>query len=70
MRTSLKKKIKPRKKENLYMVHIYGNGLEFLKCLQKSLNSVKILEKFLISLVGLEKSLKFTTLSQNIFLHG
>ena len=52
------------------MVHIYGNGLEFLKCLQKSLNSVKILEKFLISLVGLEKSLKFTTLSQNIFLHG
>ena len=32
-------------------------------CLEKSLNSVKDLEKYLISLLGLEKSLKFTTLS-------
>ena len=35
----------------------------------KVLNSVKILEKYLISLLGLEKSLKFTTLSKNIFVH-
>ena len=31
--------------------------------LEKSLNSAKVLEKYLISLLGLEKSLKFTTLS-------
>ena len=39
-------------------------GLEFwYSCLEKSLNSVKVLEKYLISLLGLEKSLKFTILS-------
>ena len=32
------------------------------KRLERSLNSVKVLEKYLISLLGLEKSLKFTTL--------
>ena len=37
--------------------------------LEKVLNSVKVLEKCLISLLGLEKSLKFTTLSKNIFVH-
>ena len=31
--------------------------------LEKSLNSAKVLEKYLISLLGLEKSLKLTTLS-------
>ena len=31
--------------------------------LEKSLNSAKVLEKYSISLLGLEKSLKFTTLS-------
>ena len=30
--------------------------------LEKSLNSVKVLEKYLISLLGLKKSLKYTTL--------
>ena len=38
-------------------------------CLEKSFNSVKVLEKYLISLLGLEKSLKFTTLSKTIFVH-
>ena len=31
--------------------------------LEKFLNSAKVLEKYLISLLGLENSLKFTTLS-------
>ena len=31
--------------------------------LERSLNSVEVLEKFLISLLGLQKSLKFTTFS-------
>ena len=30
--------------------------------MKSSLNSVKVLEKYLISFLGLEKSLKFTTL--------
>ena len=34
----------------------------FSSHLEKSLNLVKVLEKNLISLLGLEKSLKFTTL--------
>ena len=38
--------------------------LEFTSRLEKSLNSVKVLEKYLISLLGLEKSLKFTALSK------
>ena len=36
--------------------------LHFSSRLEKSLNSVKVLEKYLISLLGLKKSLKFTTL--------
>ena len=43
--------------------------LNFRSCLEKSLNSVKVFEKYLISLLGLEKSLKFTTLSKNIFVY-
>ena len=37
--------------------------LNFSSRLKKSWNSVKVLEKYLISLLGLEKSLEFTTLS-------
>ena len=36
--------------------------LNFSGHLNKSLNSVKVLEKYLISLLGLKKSLKFTSL--------
>ena len=43
------------------------NVLNFSSCLEKSLISVKVLEKYLISLLGLEESLKFTTLSKNMF---
>ena len=35
--------------------------LKFTSRLEKCLYSVKVLEKYLISLLGLEKSLKFTT---------
>ena len=38
--------------------------LKFTSRLEKSLNSVKVLEKYLISLLGLEKSLKLTILSK------
>ena len=38
-------------------------GLEFYLFYWNSLNSVEVLEKFLISLLGLEKSLEFTALS-------
>ena len=44
--------------------------LSFSSRLEKSLNLVKVLKKYLISLLGLEKSLKFTTLSKNIFVYG
>ena len=37
--------------------------LNFSSRLEKSFNLVKVLEKYLISLLGLEKSLKFTTMS-------
>ena len=37
--------------------------LNFSSRLEKSFSLVKVLEKYLISLLGLEKSLKFTTLS-------
>ena len=47
-----------------FSLHIHGSYN-----LEKVLNSVKVLEKCLISLLGLEKSLKFTTLSKNIFGH-
>ena len=40
--------------------------LSFSSRLEKSLNLVKVLEKYLISLLGLEKSLKFTTLSMPV----
>ena len=43
--------------------------LNFSSYLAKSLNSVMVLEKYLISLLGLEKSLKFTTLSKIIFVN-
>ena len=36
--------------------------LNFSSCFEKSSNSVKVLEKYLISLLGLKKSLKFTKL--------
>ena len=36
--------------------------LNFSGRLSKSLNLVKVLEKYLVSLLGLKKSLKFTTL--------
>ena len=39
----------------------------FNSCLSKSLNSVNFLEKYLISLLGLEKFLKFATVPKNIF---
>ena len=42
--------------------------LNFCSCLEKSLNSTKALEKYSISLLDLEMSLKFTTLS-NFFLY-
>ena len=41
----------------------------FNSCLSKSLNSVNFLEKYLISLLGLRKFLKFATVPKNIFLH-
>ena len=47
-----------------FLLHIHGS-YNF----EKVLNSVKVLEKYLLSLLGLEKSLKFTTLSKNIFVH-
>ena len=31
-----------------------GKDLSFSSCLEKSLNSVKVLEKYLVSLLGLE----------------
>ena len=37
--------------------------LKFSIRFEKSLNSVKVLEKYLISLLGLEKSMQFTTFS-------
>ena len=40
-----------------FSLHIHGSYN-----LEKVLNSVKVLEKCLISLLGIEKSLKFTTL--------
>ena len=43
--------------------------LKFSSCLEKSSNSVEVVEKYLFSLLGLEKSLKFTTLSKTIFVH-
>ena len=43
-----------------FSLHIHGSYN-----LEKVLNSVKVLEKCLISLLGLEKSLK----SKNIFVH-
>ena len=43
--------------------------LSFNSCLSKSFNSVKVLEKYLISLLGLEKFLNFTTLCKKIFVH-
>ena len=43
--------------------------LDFSSCLEKSLILVKVLEKYLISSLGLEKCSKFATLSGNIFVH-
>ena len=40
-----------------FLLHVHGSSN-----LEKVLNSVKVLEKYLISLLGIEKSLKFTTL--------
>ena len=47
------------------MVRTYDHEkvLNFSSCLEKSLNSTKALEKYFISLLDLEMSLKFTTLS-------
>ena len=42
---------------------ILSRSLNFTSHLEKSLNSAKVLEKYLISLLGLKKPLKFTTLS-------
>ena len=42
---------------------ILSRSLNFTSRLDKSLNSAKVLEKYLISLLGLKKPLKFTTLS-------
>ena len=49
-----------------FLLHVHGSYN-----LEKVLNSVKVLEKYLISfyILGIEKSLKFTTLSNNIFVH-
>ena len=47
-----------------FSLHVHGS-YNF----EQVLNSVKVLEKYLISLLGLEKSLKFTTLSKKIFVH-
>ena len=52
-----------------YGSHNLEKVLNFGSCLEKSLISVKVLEKYFISLLGLEKSLKFATLSENIFVH-
>ena len=41
--------------------------LNFSSCLEESFIWVKVLEKNLTSLSGLEKSLKLATLSENIF---
>ena len=38
-------------------------------CLDKTLNSVEVLEKYLISLLGHQNSFKFTTLSKTIVIH-
>ena len=45
-----------------YMYNL-GKVLNFTSGRKKLLKLVKVLEKYLISLLGLEKSLKFTTLS-------
>ena len=45
-----------------YMYNL-GKVLNFTSRRKKLLKLVKVLEKYLISLLGLEKSLKFTTLS-------
>ena len=47
-----------------FSLHIHGS-YNF----EQVLNSVKVLEKYLISLLGLEKSMKFTALSKKIFVH-
>ena len=49
--------------------HYLEKVLKCSSCREKFLNSVKVLKKYLISLLGLEKFLKFTTLSKNIFEH-
>ena len=46
----------------LYGSYILEKVLSFSSRLEKSLYSVKVLEKYLISLFGVEKSSKFTTL--------
>ena len=46
----------------LYGSYILEKVLSFSSRLEKSLYSVKVLEKYLISLFGVEKSFKFTTL--------
>jgi len=49
---------------DFFLLHIHGSYN-----LEKVLNLVKVLEKYLISLIGVEKSFKLTTLSKNIFGH-
>ena len=46
----------------LMVCTIFKRSWILVDVLKSSLNSVKVLEKYLISLLGLEKSLKFTTL--------
>ena len=46
------------------MVSILEKVLNVSGRLEKSINLLKVLEKHLISSIGLEKSLKFTTLSK------
>ena len=43
------------------------SGILVVSCLEKSLNSVKVLEQYLISLLALEKSLKLSTLSETFW---
>ena len=56
----------------------YGNGsynlekvLNFSSCREESLNLVEVFEQYLVScaLLGLKNTLKFTTLSENIFVY-
>ena len=47
------------------MLHGSQKVLNFSTRLEKSLNSFEVLEKYLISSLGLEKSLKFPTLFMN-----